>query len=128
VDADIDPLNCHSHQMHHGAYNSFTFMSWIAWNSQADSGEYSCHMDNSFAVAGPLLDSLHLPECEGAEFELESDIQAVMKRCKEDEQDNRLATNRNIFLALSSINFPLIAPEKNTTIPPLQSTFHFFTS
>jgi hypothetical protein len=39
-------------------------------------------MDNSFAVAGPLLDALHLPECEGAEFE--SDIRAVMKRCKED--------------------------------------------
>jgi hypothetical protein len=42
-------------------------------------------MKNRFAVAGPLLDPLldplHLPECEGAEFE--SGIQAVMKKCKE---------------------------------------------
>jgi hypothetical protein len=54
----------------------------IAQNLQADSGEYSHHMDNSFAVPGPLLDTLQLPECEGAEFE--SDIRAVMKRHKED--------------------------------------------
>jgi hypothetical protein len=32
--------------------------------------------------------------------------------------DDRLATNRNIFLASSSINYPLIASEKNRTIPP----------
>jgi hypothetical protein len=38
-------------------------------------------MNNSFAVAGPLLDALHLPECEGAEFEL--GIRVVMKRHKE---------------------------------------------
>jgi hypothetical protein len=37
-------------------------------------------MDNSFSVAGPLLDALHLPECEGAEFEL--DMRVVMKRHK----------------------------------------------
>jgi hypothetical protein len=39
-------------------------------------------MDNSFAVAGPLLNALYLLECEGAEFKL--DIWAVMKRCMED--------------------------------------------
>jgi hypothetical protein len=66
--------------MHCGAYNSLTFVFWIAWNSQADSGEYSRHMDNSFAVAGPFLDALYLPDCEGVEFE--SDIWAVMKRHK----------------------------------------------
>jgi hypothetical protein len=38
-------------------------------------------MDISFAVTGPLLDNLHLLECEGAELEL--DIKAVMKRRKE---------------------------------------------
>jgi hypothetical protein len=27
-------------------------------------------MNNSFSVAGSLLNALHLPECEGAEFEL----------------------------------------------------------
>jgi hypothetical protein len=41
---------------------------WIPQISQADSGEYSCHIDISFAVAGPLLDALHFPDCEGAEF------------------------------------------------------------
>jgi hypothetical protein len=64
-------------------------MFWIAQNSQADSGEYSYHMDNSFTVAGPLLDALHLPECEGAEFEW--DIQAVMKRRKEDGARRRVS-------------------------------------
>jgi hypothetical protein len=39
-------------------------------------------MDNGFAVIGPIFDILHLPECEGAEFEL--GIQMEMKRHKED--------------------------------------------
>jgi hypothetical protein len=38
-------------------------------------------MDISFVVAGPLLDALHFPDDEGAEFEL--GIRAVMKRHKE---------------------------------------------
>jgi hypothetical protein len=38
-------------------------------------------MDISFAVAGPLLNTLHFPDCEGAELEL--GIQVVMKRHKE---------------------------------------------
>jgi hypothetical protein len=38
-------------------------------------------MDISFAVEGPLIDTLHFPDCEGLEFE--SDILAVMKRRKE---------------------------------------------
>jgi hypothetical protein len=82
VDTYLNPLHRHSHRMHHGAYNSLTFVFWIAWNSQADSGEYSCHMDNSFTVIGQLLNTLHLPECEGVEYKL--DIRAEMKRHKED--------------------------------------------
>jgi hypothetical protein len=40
-------------------------------------------------------------------------------------QDDRLATNRNIFLASSSINYPLLALEKRRKIPPshLPSSF-----
>jgi hypothetical protein len=82
VDADLNPLHHHSHQMYRGASNSLTLAFWIALTSQVHSGEYSSHVDNSFAVIGQLLDTLHLPECEGAEFE--SDIQVEMKRCKED--------------------------------------------
>jgi hypothetical protein len=51
---------------------------WIPLISQADSGEYSCCMDNIFTVAGLLLNALHLPECEEAAFEL--GIRVVMKR------------------------------------------------
>jgi hypothetical protein len=82
VDADLDPLHCHSHWTYQGASNSLTFVFWIAWNSQAHSGEYSSRVDNSFAVVGQLLDALNLLECKGAEFKL--DIQAEMKRRKED--------------------------------------------
>jgi hypothetical protein len=39
-------------------------------------------MDQGFAVVGQMLDALHLPECEGAEFE--PGIQMEMKRHKED--------------------------------------------
>jgi hypothetical protein len=82
VDKDLDPLHHHSHRMYHGASNSLTFAFWIAWNSQVHSGEYSSHVDNSFAVVGQLLDALQLLECKGTEFEL--DIWAEMKRHKED--------------------------------------------
>jgi hypothetical protein len=67
--------------MHRGAYNSLTFVFWIAWNSQEDSGEYSCHMYNSLAVVGQLFNALHLLGCEGAEFK--SDIQVEMKKGKD---------------------------------------------
>jgi len=82
VNASLNPLHRHKHQMYRGASNSLTFTFWIAQNSQAHSGEYSSHVDNSFAVVGQLLDTLPLPKCEGAEFE--SDIWAEMKRRKED--------------------------------------------
>jgi len=79
-------------------------------------------MDNSFTVVGQILDVLHLPECEGAEFEL--GIWMEIRGIRKTRQDNRLATNRIIFLASSNINYPLIL-EKDTTTPPslLPSSF-----
>jgi hypothetical protein len=62
--------------------NSSSFIFWITRNSQEHSGEYSHHVDNSFAVVGQLLNALHLPECKEMEFEL--DIWTEMKRHEED--------------------------------------------
>jgi hypothetical protein len=75
--------------MHRKASNSLTLAFWIARNSQAHSGEYSSHVDNSFAVVGQLLDTLHLLECEGVEFK--SDIRVEMERHKEDRVRQRVS-------------------------------------
>jgi hypothetical protein len=53
-------------------------------------------MDISFAVAEPLLDTLHFPDCEGAEFE--SGIRVVMKRHKENGAGQRDSNVWEYFL------------------------------
>jgi hypothetical protein len=81
VDAHLDPLAPLQPLDAPQSLYLLNHQVWVTRISQADSGEYSHHMNNSFAAAGPLLDTLHLPECEGAEFEL--GIRAVKKRRKE---------------------------------------------
>jgi hypothetical protein len=82
VDAALDPLHHHSHRKSCSHSTSLFFLFWMVQNLQDHSDDYSCHIDNSFAIVGPIFDALHLLECEEAEFEL--DIWAEMKRCKED--------------------------------------------
>jgi hypothetical protein len=89
-------IETHKHSLRNRALYSYTALqppdaprnlyllnhqAWTLRISQVDSGKYCHRMDISFAVAGLLVDTLHLPNCEGVEFE--SGIRAVMKRCKE---------------------------------------------
>jgi hypothetical protein len=57
VDTAFNPLHHHSHCMSHSSSNCLSFILWATWNLQEYSGEYYHHVDNSFAVIGPILNA-----------------------------------------------------------------------